>query len=204
MFVGTNVSVAFTTHFLDVQGVVLEPGDLRLELRRTRSKLDELLVKLATLVSEHGNANRSAVAQYECVDQSCQNKKKEEALDGLADSGLVLIKFSKKRRNATRAGYYWRRRIRLASPNSLSYFGAPAFSRDAFFGSPISHRQNLRLKKRKNVASGIVCDRAKLFIDTKQFVVLGNAFAPAQAACLDLAGVRRDGEIGDRDVFGLA
>ena len=44
---------------------------------------------------------------------------------------------------------------------------------------------------------------AEFFFDTQQLVVLGDAIGAAGRAGLDLAGIRRDGEIGDECIFGF-
>ena len=45
---------------------------------------------------------------------------------------------------------------------------------------------------------------AELLLDAQQLVVLGDAIGPRGRAGLQLAGVHRDGEVGDGRVLGLA
>src|SRR5882724_7263418 len=45
---------------------------------------------------------------------------------------------------------------------------------------------------------------AKLFLDAEELVVLRHAVGAAERTGLDLAGIGRDRDVGDRDVFGLA
>src|SRR5512132_4218435 len=53
-------------------------------------------------------------------------------------------------------------------------------------------------------AAGELGGGAKLLLDAQQLVVLRDAIRPARRAGLDLAGARRDGEVGDEGVLGLA
>src|SRR5436190_271698 len=45
---------------------------------------------------------------------------------------------------------------------------------------------------------------AEVLFDPEKLVVFGNAVRAAKAAGLDLTGVGRDGEVGDKAVLGLA
>ena len=45
---------------------------------------------------------------------------------------------------------------------------------------------------------------AQLVFDAKQLVVLGDPFAAAEGAGLDLSGASGDGKVGDGGVFGFA
>src|SRR6185312_9582788 len=44
----------------------------------------------------------------------------------------------------------------------------------------------------------------EFFLDAEELVVLGNAISAARRARFDLSGIRRDRDVGNRDVFGLA
>ena len=56
----------------------------------------------------------------------------------------------------------------------------------------------------KAVQAGVAGARAELLLDPQQLVVLGDPVRARRRARLDLAGVRRDREVGDRRVLGLA
>jgi len=45
---------------------------------------------------------------------------------------------------------------------------------------------------------------AEFLFDAEELVVFGNAVGAAKGAGLDLAGIRRDGDVSDGDIFGLA
>ena len=56
----------------------------------------------------------------------------------------------------------------------------------------------------KRPKSRILRGAAKLLLDAEKLVVLGDALAAAGGAGLDLAGVQRNGQVGNRGVLGLA
>src|SRR5919109_3936417 len=59
------------------------------------------------------------------------------------------------------------------------------------------------LAARERIPAGIFGIGAQLLFDPKELVVLRHAVGPAGGARLDLAGVGRDGEVGDRRVLRL-
>ena len=56
----------------------------------------------------------------------------------------------------------------------------------------------------KRPKSRVLRSAAKLFLDAEQLVVLGNALTAAGGTGLDLAGVQRNGQVGNGGVLGLA
>src|SRR6266542_4396702 len=61
-----------------------------------------------------------------------------------------------------------------------------------------------RLAARERRFAGVNLALAELGRDAKKLVVLRDPVAARQASRLDLARVRRDGEVGDEGVFGFA
>ena len=55
----------------------------------------------------------------------------------------------------------------------------------------------------KSLHTRILCRTAKFFLDSEKLVILGYAFASAGGACLDLAGIKRNGKVGNSGVFGF-
>src|SRR5699024_9935628 len=56
----------------------------------------------------------------------------------------------------------------------------------------------------KCLKTGIYGAFSQFFLDAQKLVVLGDTFAPAGCACLDLAGIERHGKIGDSGILCLS
>src|ERR1041385_3337277 len=71
-------------------------------------------------------------------------------------------------------------------------------------GAAVAMRLRLASGPGEGAPPGIRRAVAELFLDAEQLVVLRDAVGARQGAGLDLARVRRDRDVGDRRVLGLA
>ena len=68
----------------------------------------------------------------------------------------------------------------------------------------IQKRDRLLFDGEERVLAEILRDLVQLLLDAEQLIVLRNAVGAAGSTSLDLAGVQRDGDVGNGGILGLA
>src|SRR5262245_1666275 len=70
--------------------------------------------------------------------------------------------------------------------------------------SPWRSSTTLDMELSQGRLPGVLRGAAERLLDAQELVVLGDPIGPARGAGLDLSRARRDGEVGDRRILGLA